>query len=172
MISEILSHTPRWVFALFFGLIYLGFQQSKPRSVSAKRLVVLPIAMLMLSFSGVLTTFGSGGLALVCWSCAILLGVAIAMLLVSVKDVSYASETKTFHLPGSWLPLFLMMAIFVTKYIVGAGVAQNPNLLELSAFVGVASIAYGLWSGIFFGRMVKILSTRRRVAITQTFAAS
>jgi hypothetical protein len=171
MIIEILSHTPRWIFALFFGLIYLGFQQSKARSVTVKRLVILPLAMLGLSFSGVWTTFGAGTLALACWTGAIVAGVALAIFLGGARHVSYSSETHTFKLPGSWLPLFLMMAIFFTKYAVGISLAQNPGLLEIPEFVGVASAIYGFWSGIFFGRMVNILNVHGRQALAQTLAA-
>jgi len=168
MIIEILSHTPRWVFALFFGLIYLGFLQSRTRSVSAKRLIILPIAMLALSLFGVLTTFGPGTLALACWFGALSLGAAPGLFLGSSKGVSYSTETQTLKQPGSWAPLFLMMAIFFTKYIVGATLAQHPGMRELPGFVGAASAAYGFWSGIFLGRTVKILSVHGRQAIAQT----
>lgn len=171
MIIDILSHTPRWVFALFFSLIYLGVQQSKAQIVSAKRLVVLPLAMLGMSFAGVSITFGTGALALACWLGALGIGAALALVLVSAKGVSYSSATRAFNLPGSWLPLFLMMGIFFTKYVVGANLSQHPGLLDLPGFVGVASAAYGFWSGVFFGRMMKILSVHGRSAITQTLAA-
>ena len=171
MIIEILSHTPRWIFALFFGLIYLGFQQSKVRSVTVKRFVILPIAMVGLSFSGVWSTFGSGTLALPCWTGAMVAGTALAQLLGSARNVSYSTETRTFKLPGSWLPLFLMMAIFFTKYAVGISLAQNPGLLEIPGFVGIASATYGFWSGIFFGRMVSILNVHGKQAFAQTLSA-
>lgn len=171
MIIEILSHTPRWVFALFFGLIYLGFQQTKTRSVSIRRLLILPIAMLALSFSGVWSTFGSGTLALACWLGAVGLGAIVALIAVNVANAGYSSETQTFSLPGSWLPLSLMMAIFFTKYAVGAALAQHPEALVLPLFTGVASAAYGFWSGIFFGRVLKILNMHGRKAIAQALAA-
>lgn len=171
MIIAILSHTPRWVFALFFGLIYQGFRQSKAQAVSAKRLLVLPLAMLGMSFLGVSSTFGSGSLALACWLGALGIGAALALVLVNAKSVSYSSATRAFNLPGSWLPLFLMMGIFFTKYIVGAGLSQHPGLLDLPGFVGVASAAYGFWSGVFFGRTMKILSVHGRSAIIQKLAA-
>ena len=44
--TQILTHTPLWVFGLFFGLVYLGYLQSRTRQVSRGRLIVLPLAML------------------------------------------------------------------------------------------------------------------------------
>jgi hypothetical protein len=171
MIIEILSHTPRWVFALFFGLIYLGYTQSKARAVSATRLVIIPVAMLGLSFSGAYTTFNASVLALGFWFGAFVLGAATALSFVSVKRVSYSTETQMFSLPGSWLPLSLMMAIFFTKYAVGMLLAQHPELLAQTRFFAIASMAYGFFSGIFLGRMLKIMNVRGKQAMRSTLAA-
>jgi len=171
MIIEILSHIPRWVFALFFGLLYLGYTQTKTRAVSVTRLVIIPLAMLGLSFSGVWNTFGSSILALGCWFGAYALGTATAISWVSVKEVEYSTETRQFTLPGSWLPASLMMAIFFTKFIVGMNLVQHPELLEQTRFIAIAGMAYGVFSGIFLGRMLKIISVHGKHVIRSTFAA-
>jgi hypothetical protein len=171
MIIEILSHIPRWVLALFFGLIYLGYTQSKVREVPVTRLLIMPLAMFALSFSGVWNTFNAGTLALICWFSAYALGGAIAISLSRVARVSYSTETRIFTLPGSWMPLALMMAIFFTKFAVGMSLAQHPGLLQQASFVGIASGAYGIFSGIFLGRMLKILSVHGKQAIRATLTA-
>src|SRR5579872_4589657 len=40
---EIMAHTPRWVFILFIGFVLLGLQQSRARTVTRKRLPILPL---------------------------------------------------------------------------------------------------------------------------------
>lgn len=159
MINQIISNTPTWVFALFFGLIYLGVQQSRTRTLTAKRMIVLPIAMLGLSLSGVWNTFHASNLSLLCWSVAVCIGALTTISLVNVKQSRYHADTQTFELPGSWLPLTLMMALFFTKYAVGASIAYNPALVELNGFVTSASIFYGLCSGVFVGRAMKVVGT-------------
>jgi hypothetical protein len=171
MIIEILSHTPRWVFGLFFGLVYLGFVQSKIREVSITRLILLPLAMFMLSLYGVFTAFNSNPLGLACWLIAVCVGVATAMRLSDAKRVIYSSAAQTFTVPGSWLPLSLMMAIFFTKYAVGFSLAQHPELMVQVIFVGIASAAYGIFSGIFLGRMLKIMGAHGKHMIRSTRAA-
>jgi len=69
------------------------------------------------------------------------------------------------------LPLTLMMAIFITKFAVGMSLAQHPELLQQTSFVGIAGMAYGFFSGIFLGRMLKIISVHGKHAIRSTFAA-
>ena len=33
MLMQILTHTPKWVFALFLALLWLGVKQMQPRNV-------------------------------------------------------------------------------------------------------------------------------------------
>ena len=55
---EILKRTPPWVFALFLVLLALGCIQSRNRTVGRRRLLLLSIAMLTLSYYGVVAAFG------------------------------------------------------------------------------------------------------------------
>ena len=47
--EEILKHTPIWVFFILIALLYLGYIQSKTRTVTIRRAIVIPIAMTALS---------------------------------------------------------------------------------------------------------------------------
>jgi len=167
MIYQIISHTPTWVFALFFAMIYFGFQQTRVRTVTIRRMVILPIAMLGLSFSGVWSTFNQSSNAVTCWAIGLTMGALICLALINVREVRYFAENQTLQIPGSWLPLFLMMAIFVTKYAVGISLAHNHALVDSSSFVVVVSFFYGLWSGMFAGRTLKIVGTQSHQFISQ-----
>ena len=59
MIVQILQRTPIWVWPLFAALLYLGYVQSKTRSVSKQRLFALPLALVGLSLYSLFTTFGA-----------------------------------------------------------------------------------------------------------------
>jgi hypothetical protein len=164
--QEIIAHTPRWVFALFIVLVALGMQQAKARSVSLQRLTLLPLAMLGLSFYSVWDTFNGSELGVACW-----LGAALATALASQRinfsrGVRHDSETRSFVIPGSWLPLAMMMGIFFTKYGVGIMLAQHGELRDADAFVATISLVYGFWSGMFFGRAAQIVASHGR----RTFA--
>ena len=67
MLIEILKRTPAWVFILFFVLLVYGHSQSKNRTVSRPRIAVLPAAMIVLSFYGVLSAFGTAPVGLASW---------------------------------------------------------------------------------------------------------
>jgi len=58
--------------------------------------------------------------------------------------------------PGSWLPLALMLGLFATKFAVGVLVALAPALRHDAAFAASAGLAYGAFSGLFLGRALAL----------------
>lgn len=161
MLAEILRHTPVWVFGLFALLIALGMTQTRARSVGLPRLALLPLAMLGLSLFGVASAFGPRALALGGWAAALVAVTIASFTLPPVRGVGYSSGERVFKVPGSWLPLGLMMAIFFTKYAVAVALARQPVLHAAPGFVAAVCCAYGMFSGLFFARGLRILRTAR-----------
>lgn len=156
MLIEIVTHTPPWVFVLFFALLGLGWFQSKGRSVSRGKLLMLPVAMIALSFYGVLSAFGPVPAGLAFWGMGAAISAGLGARLAAPRGASFSAETRLFFVPGSWLPLALMMAIFFTKYAVGVVLARQLPIAGESAFVGSISLCYGLFSGAFLARAIVI----------------
>ncbi len=161
MMIRILQGTPGWVWGLLALLVILGLSQSMPRRVSARRIVIVPGIMLALSIAGVVTTFGAQPLALAAWAAGVGLAIALGMDAVAPRGARYARESARFELPGSWLPMGLILGLFCIKYGVGVGLAFTPALATNAPFeVGVA-FAYGAFSGLFAARAIAL----RRLAL-------
>lgn len=156
MLIEILKRTPPWVFVLFFVLLAAGYSQSKTRTVSRAQVSILPAAMLALSLYGVFSAFGFAPVGLAGWLTGAAAAVWLGLALMVPRGVCYSEATKLFSIPGSWLPLALMMAIFFTKYAVGVSLARGLPLAGTSAFIGFISIAYGFLSGLFLARAIVV----------------
>ena len=160
VLFQILQHTPIWVFGLFFGLLALGYMQSKPRELGATRLALLPLAFGVFSLAQVWARFGEQPLAFAAWAA----GIAAALLLNSAlkrpAGARWSAESGTFHVPGSWTPLALMMAIFFARYALAVGLAMAPRLAQASGFAVAASLVFGLLSGTFLARALWIWSRR------------
>lgn len=171
LIVQILKHTPLWVFGLFFGLTYIGHLQSKTRLVSRHRLAFLPIALLCLSFLGVWSSFGPNLTAFVSWTCALLAVVTFSLALAPPHSVSYSPESKLFTVPGSWVPLALMMCIFFTKYAVAVARALNPGSSNSIALIAIICTIYGLCSGIFLARALRVTRTAKHPQIMLSVGA-
>jgi len=118
--------------------------------------------MLLLSFYGVLSAFGITPLALAAWLAGVAGAVWLGLKTARLSGASFTKETGLFAVPGSWLPLSLMMALFFTKYAVGIILARRLPIAGDLTFIGSVSLIYGLLSGVFFARAIGILRTAPR----------
>lgn len=156
---QILQHTPLWVFGLFIGLVFLGYSQTKTRLLSVKRLIIFPIVMLSLSVLGIASSFGIHLLSIAMWLCGLSLAFAINYWVVSPRDVRYLKDEQVFSIPGSWLPMVLIMVIFFTKYLVGVLLALHPETVHTPRFLVSACLVFGLSSGLFLARAISAYQT-------------
>ncbi|OUS52541.1 hypothetical protein BM607_000960 [Shewanella sp. SACH] len=154
-IGTIVSHTPMWVFALLAGVIYLGLSQTKDRQLSLGRVLLMPAVMSIWSVMSLNSSLHSP-LALMLWGVSLLLTVGVAWSLLPKTPVSY--QAGLYHIKGSWLPLLLILGIFIIKYAVAYTLATQANILENHLFIAITSATYGLLSGIFILRAVRILT--------------
>jgi hypothetical protein len=155
MLMQILMHTPKWVFVLFAALLWLGVRQSLPRRVKLKRVMVMPIAIVILSIWGVLSGFGDSPLALLAW----VAGAGLSALLLGFPlpaGTRYDAVSGSFWIPGSIVPLVLLMGIFFAKYAVGAALAMHPEIAHRNDAAVAVGVLYGIFSGIFIVRALRL----------------
>lgn len=157
MFVQVVAHTPLWVWGLLVLLIALGLAQSVARTISLRRVIWLPLAMTALSLHGTLSVFHAAQ-----WSWVLWLGAAVATVAWFASSdlpagVGFEPSTRTFNLPGSWEPLVLVMGIFLTRYAVAVVLALHPALTQDVASAAIVSSLYGAMSGVFIGRMLRLL---------------
>jgi hypothetical protein len=158
MMTQILTHTPVWVWIVLVVLVKLGLSQTKPHDVSLVRVTILPLVMLALSASGVLSAFGYFPVALGGWAAGVGIALVFARNAIAVRGATWSTETQKLHLPGNWVPLMLMMGIFGTKFLAGISLAMNPTLATHAVFAGLCSLTYGAFSGLFLARGLSLRS--------------
>ncbi len=162
MIVQILSHTPVWVYALFFVLLAFGLMQTRTRSVSKIPALLLPAGMIALSLAGINSSFGLRPIPLVAWGAAMVVATVAGYMFFRDKRIHRDATGGTFFIPGSWVPLIVMMAIFFAKYVYAVMSAFNADVIATPLFIGALSAVYGLLSGYFSSRavnLVKLAST-------------
>lgn len=156
MFSQIVTHTPLYVWAILAFLIYRGVILMRTRDVEVSKLFIIPGVMLALSLFDIAGKFGFGALALAAW----LTGAAAMLALVyTCTDARVAPSPLPGHvvMRGSKLPLASMMAIFVTKYVTSIVAAVNPQLRHDTVFIVVVCVLFGMLNGYFFGRLARDL---------------
>ena len=164
MLYEILAHTPLWVWCVLLALLWLGLSQSVPRHVRLRRVVLLPVAMTGVSLYGTFASFSPLYWSWVLWAGAALATVTWFASADLPAGVGYNAQTQVFSLPGSWVPLGMMMAIFFTRYVVGVLLALFPALTRDPAVAAMVASLYGALSGVFIGRMLRLLRQARESA--------
>jgi uncharacterized protein DUF6622 len=152
MILQLLANTPRWVFGLFILLLGLGLRQLATTRMALRRTIVMPFAMVGLSVYGIGSSFHDSIPGFTAWTIAAAATVAIAMRLPLQRGAFYDAARCDFVLPGSPVPLALMMGIFMTKYAVGVSLALHPALAaSVPLETGIGAL-YGMFNGVLAAR--------------------
>lgn len=145
---------PAWLPVLFLGLVFLGYRQSLPRLVKPGTLVAVALAMFGFSLYGVVKAFGDEPLALMLWAA----GYAVAAVIGARHFASrgLVAMGASVHVPGSWVPLGLMLGIFAAKFVLGFATSVHSPLLHQVGFVATMSFMLGALSGGFGARAVAV----------------
>jgi len=156
MLLQILANTPKWVFVLFAALLWLGLSQLLTRRVGLSRITGLAIGMSAFSLYGTVSAFAGVPMALLAW----LAGAAAVFALLAGRaaplGTRYDAATRRFTVPGSAVPLALMMGIFLTKYAVGITLGMQPAVARDLLFALAVSAVYGAFSGVFAARAARL----------------
>lgn len=177
MLGRIIENTPHWVWALLAGLLWLGGSQLLARNVSLVRAMAMPVAMVGLSVFGIASAFGGTGQALMpvgAWLAAAALITCSALWLQpsAPQGTLYDGPSRSFYLPGSAMPLTLILGIFLTKYLVGVELALQPALARDSGFALQIAALYGVFNGLFAARSLRLWKLVQRKARLATSPAA
>jgi hypothetical protein len=157
MFIQIIHNTPLWVWALLTALIALGYSQTRQRAIGLRRAIITPVAMVLLSLYGMLSAFGPSPVLLCTWLAASSMLASWVMLHPAPAGTAYSSLNRQYVLPGSWLPMAVILGIFFTKYAVNVTLAIQPAMAQHSVFATLVGMVYGLFSGFFAGRALRLL---------------
>lgn len=150
---EIFQKTPVWVWVLFGLLIVLGYAQTKERTLSFTRALIIPLVMFFLSLQGVISLFGPG-LGIVAWALGMGLLSKMTLGYKVVQSVTYEPQKKLFIIQGGWVWFWVIMGIFWLKYILSVISNVAAGLLSIPWVFLSASFCLGGLSGFFLARVI------------------
>lgn len=149
-----LAAIPAWVPALLLGLVVLGYRQSQPRVVRPQALVAVALAMFGLSLFGVVSAFGGDPIALLAWAAGYAATLRLGARPFGAGRLSAVGTSV--HVPGSWVPLALILAIFAAKFLLGFAAGVHAPWLHQAGFVAAMSAVLGALSGGFGARALAV----------------
>ncbi len=146
---QILKATPIWVWALLVALIYLGSQQLKARVIKRYTVLIAPVVFLLVG----LLAAGRGPAGFAAWALALISLAAFTFFVWQpTAGARYEPNGDNLQMPGSAVPMLLMLSIFLLNYVFNVALAINPAFRgEIAWQVGPALIL-GSLSGVFVGR--------------------
>lgn len=159
-LGPILRGTPAWVWLLLAFLLALGFVSARTRRIAPARVAILPLAMGALALWGTASAFAASGwlpqlllLWLLCAGVVLWLGRHWR----APRGTRFDPERQRLTLPGSWVPMLLILAVFLMKYGIGVQLAMAPQLARHGGFAIVVTLLYAALSGLFAARTRAVL---------------
>lgn len=156
MLNSIVHHTPPWVWGLLAALLCLGLWQRRTRRVAPLALLALPLAMAALGLLSMAPGFVAQPLAGLLWLAAWLLALAWMRRRPAPQGARWLEAEGRVLLPGSWLPLLIIVAIFALRYASAVSLALHPQWHTALALQGPLALAFGALTGLFLGRALAL----------------
>jgi hypothetical protein len=150
-----ISNIPVWVFFIFASLVFIGYRQTRTREVGVGVVAVLALSMFGLSLYGVIAAFGANTVALGAWALGVATSVTFGRGVFGPRGLVALSAARV-QVPGSWLPLALMMGIFAAKFVLGFATGVGSPIVKQLWFMAGASAVFGLLSGAFTARALVV----------------
>ena len=150
-LGTIVKNTPSWVWGLLVGLLFLGASQLRAQQRTLRRVVILPVAMFGFALYGLASAFyssGQFGAVLAVWLLAYLAALAGVAQLPTPQGASFDMARSLVTVPGSRVPLALILGLFLIKYAVGVELAMQPSQAADPVFALTVALLYGAFSGI------------------------
>ena len=114
-----IAHIPHWVFAVLALLLALGLMQARTRLVAPALIRAVAFGLLAYSLWGVVGSFGLHAAVVTAWLAGIGVSAVPGRSAFAPRGMSFDAATSKVRVPGSWLPLVLLMGIFGLKFGVG-----------------------------------------------------
>lgn len=172
MLIQILTHTPLWVWALLTALLALGLWQRRQRHVRRGQLLALPLALLVLGLWSMAPGFVAQPLLAGAWLLALLAAAHLGRRLPTPAAARWLAAEQRLQLPGSWVPLVIILCIFSLRYATGVSLALHPEWRSMLSAQLPLALAFGTLSGIFLGRALGLRALTLQPASARSAAAT
>jgi len=156
VVSEVVRHTPHYVWAILAALIVLGLLQWRDHSVTRARLALAPLGLGAFSLWGATVAFGAHAPIVAAWIAGIGLAFSANRWLRWPRDIRPDGH-GVFHLRASPWPLVAMLSVFALRYAVAVTLVFNRGWAGHAGFSLPLAMTYGAISGLFAARAWRIL---------------
>lgn len=147
---SILTHTPFWVWPVLALIIVIGLKRTRDRTVSAPRLVLMPLIILGLAGWN-LAALGGSLTAMAGLGIGIVVGTSAGLSLESRAGTTQVSRGVV-HLKGDWISLLVLLAIFAMRYATTVVSITAPAIGTSDAYHFVTALLSGFFAFLTLSR--------------------
>lgn len=152
-IEAILRGTPIWVWFLLAYLLSRGFKAMQGGTAPLGKLAIVPAVFTAWGLLHLVKEPAAGWNTGLAWVVGAALGIGIGVLLARRSGLTVDRVQKTVTLPGSIVPLALILLTFASKFWLGVELAITHAGTD-ALYVVLDGLVSGLVAGIFAGRFL------------------
>jgi hypothetical protein len=160
-LSEVLRHTPTFVWAILAALTVIGGLQLREQVLSRTRVLVTTLSLASLSLIGLMAAFRFHWLAWLAWITGGLSVYFVAAGRQWPSRVRHLAERNAFLVSGSAVPLLAILSMFVVFYALNVSLTLHPDWKLDSRLALAAGVAYSILPGLVLARARRILASAR-----------
>jgi hypothetical protein len=159
VITEVLKHTPPYVWGILAALVIFGSLQTRDLVLARVRVLLLPVALGAYSLFGAASAFGARWEVLAAWAIGMGTMLWAARWVRWPRKVEFLPDRNAFAVDGSFIPLVAMLAVFAVRYVATVTLILHPQWRSVASVVIIGGLGYGLLAGVFAMRARTILAS-------------
>jgi hypothetical protein len=163
-LAAIIHGTPMWVWVLLVVLLSRGFKALKSGTAPLSKLALIPLIFAGWGIAHLIFDPLVGWSSAIAWMAGALVGVMGGVFIASRSRFIVDPVANTVMLPGSVVPLLLIIVTFAVKFWLGVELATVTDVASLGMVVLIDAVVSGAVAGVFAGRFFtywRALRTRR-----------
>lgn len=153
-IWEKIAETSWWIYPLVVYFIFLSFAATKPRAVSLKNIIIMPVIFIPLSIPYLFVSFPITGFNVLVWLTAMVIGTALGWLQFKIFKVKAIKDESAIYFPGTFSMLFFIPLLLLGYYFYGSTLHLNAGMLSNPSNAVFFLGGYGVLAGLFIGRVI------------------
>ena len=160
-IAQAITHTPIWVFPLILLVLWLGVRNLRTRERALPSLYILPAILLIAALDNLLSNHAGLALVIPAFIFSLMIGIAIGWNL-APRDARPLPTSGRIRVPGSVVPLLIVIAAVILRYAMGYTYGRWPELRADPALALEFGATGALLAGIVWGRILHLGAIYRR----------
>jgi hypothetical protein len=150
MIAEIITNTPSRVWILLIVLLWMGYKSCFERTVTVKRLLIVPLIFLYMEANTINSIFGVSYINLLYSAIGLIIGIVAGAVIVSKKKIVADKRQYSLVLPGEYVTISIIILTFLCQYVIH--VLDSLKAAVLYNLSPMFLIMMSILSGISIGR--------------------